>query len=284
MQKAPPSVVLRKDLSKKNDQDGYLFPFTSKNISGDAKLLPETIENLVSAKKTREIQTKAFSDLKKLASNSLQARSLLQNGVADVPSITATNNANGGANGIAPGQQQNSVGLRKRPSSHHRFGVGNASSGMSKNNTHSYDDRSHQKKNQNGLSVAQAKAMAIENAQNATQDPNLAYSFARRHGCTKDVRDMYLATRAQLPQNEHELYQKLVEAKLIEPHEAMRRPIAKKKKLNVDNDGKPKKMRYYVNKKNRLTNTHLEGTDLERKLMLAIERSAQGKDVGDGGM
>ena len=46
----------------------------------------------------------------------------------------------------------------------------------------------------------------------------------------------------------------------------------------------PQLLRYYVNKKHRITNTYLENTDLGRKLERALERQARGKDVGDGGM
>lgn len=52
----------------------------------------------------------------------------------------------------------------------------------------------------------------------------------------------------------------------------------------MDNDGKPKKRRYYERKNMRRTNTHLDGTDIGRMLARASERQALGKSVGDGGM
>jgi len=53
---------------------------------------------------------------------------------------------------------------------------------------------------------------------------------------------------------------------------------------NVDNDGKPKKRRYYERKNQRMTNTHLDGTVEGAILALALEQQKQGKSVGDGGM
>jgi hypothetical protein len=57
-----------------------------------------------------------------------------------------------------------------------------------------------------------------------------------------------------------------------------------KRKANVDNDGKPKKRRYYERKNQRMTNTHLDGTEAGAVLRLALEKQKQGKSVGDGGM
>jgi hypothetical protein len=121
-------------------------------------------------------------------------------------------------------------------------------------------------------------------AQEAASDPYLSlYSHARRHGCTKDVRQMYLATRKEIPESEAELKRLLVEHKLLEPGEEMRRPRLQKK-ANVDNDGKPKKRRYYERKNQRMTNTHLEGTEIGAVLRRATEKQKQGEAVGDGGM
>ena len=57
-----------------------------------------------------------------------------------------------------------------------------------------------------------------------------------------------------------------------------------KRKQNVDNDGKPKKRRYYERKNMRRTNTHLDGTEIGAMLARAAEKQARGGQVGDGGM
>jgi hypothetical protein len=128
---------------------------------------------------------------------------------------------------------------------------------------------------------AVADAQAV---QAAATDPCLnLYTHARRHGCTRDVRAMYLATRKFVPENEQDLYNVLLKHKLIEPGEAMRRPRLAKR-ADVDNDGKPKKRRYYERKNQRMTNVHLVGTEIGAALARATEKQKQGKAVGDGGM
>ena len=123
-----------------------------------------------------------------------------------------------------------------------------------------------------------------QKAQEVASDPFLSlYSHARRHGCTMDVRDMYLATRKEVPESEVALQRLMVENKLLEPGEKMRRPRLQKKS-NVDNDGKPKKRRYYERKNQRMTNTHLDGTEIGAILRRATEKQKQGEQVGDGGM
>ena len=49
-------------------------------------------------------------------------------------------------------------------------------------------------------------------------------------------------------------------------------------------NGKPKKKRYYERKNQRMTNVHLEGTDIGAILKRATEKQQQGQQVGDGGM
>lgn len=123
-----------------------------------------------------------------------------------------------------------------------------------------------------------------QKAQEVASNPFLSlYSHARRHGCTMDVRDMYLATRKEVPESEVALQRLMVENKLLEPGEKMRRPRLQKKS-NVDNDGKPKKRRYYERKNQRMTNTHLDGTEIGAILRRATEKQKQGEQVGDGGM
>jgi hypothetical protein len=94
---------------------------------------------------------------------------------------------------------------------------------------------------------------------------------------------MYLKTRGKVPEAEADLKAALVEHKLLEPGEEMRRARLKKR-ANVDNDGKPKKRRYYERKNQRMTNTHLEGTEIGAVLRRATEKQQQGQAVGDGGM
>ena len=57
-----------------------------------------------------------------------------------------------------------------------------------------------------------------------------------------------------------------------------------KRKADTDNDGKPKKRRYYERKSMRRTNMHLDGTEIGAMLARAAEKQNQGKSVGDGGM
>ena len=117
----------------------------------------------------------------------------------------------------------------------------------------------------------------------AAANPDLMFMKARRHGCSKDIREMYLGTRSDVPESEVDLYRLLVGNKLVEEGEAMRRPSIRNRSDNLVN-GKAKKKRYYVRKGHKITNTHLAGTEIGAVLAMASERQQQGKDVGDGGM
>lgn len=233
---APLSVVSLGDLSKRNEQDGYIRPLSEKSLPCDAALSDAAIKNLRKAMIARE-------KLQKIAhgrSGGVASQLLGSHAHASNPTTLAA------SFGTA------STTSRKRP---------NKSSSMS--SSHKHD-------------VAQARE--------AASNPDLAlYSHARRHGCTKDVREMYLATRKEIPESEAELKKLLLAHKLLEPGEEMRRPRLQKK-ANVDNDGKPKKRRYYERKNQRMTNTHLEGTEIGAVLRRATEKQKQGKSVGDGGM
>jgi hypothetical protein len=123
-----------------------------------------------------------------------------------------------------------------------------------------------------------------EDLEKAAADPYLStYRHARRHGCTKDIRELYLETRDLVPKEDKDLHQVLLEHKLIEPGEPLRpKPLAKPS--NVDGQGNPKKRRYYERKNQRWTNTHLDGSEIGRLLALAVDKQKQGKTVGDGGM
>ena len=109
------------------------------------------------------------------------------------------------------------------------------------------------------------------------------FRHARRHGCTTDIREMYLKTRSLVPETDKDLKRLLVANKLMEENEELR-PKRMAKASNVDQQGKPKKRRYYERKNQRWTNTHLEGTEIGAVLALAQEKQKQGKSVGDGGM
>ena len=138
----------------------------------------------------------------------------------------------------------------------------------------------------NDKSIAASNADTAKRSMEAKQaasNPSLSYSHAIRHGCTKDVRDMWLKTRELIPTSEVDLHKALLQHKLIEPGEKMTRPKMKRK-ADTDNDGKPKKRRYYERKSMRRTNMHLDGTEIGAMLARAAEKQNQGKSVGDGGM
>ena len=243
---AKPSVVMLKDLSKKNDQDGYIKSFNVETVPLDSHMTNQSLLNLKESKDARIKLTNSVSTLKstlKGKNNGIHTQQhhlLLSNDLTNLTSNILNSSASL---------------LRKRPPSSFKGGV---------NNTKVND--------------------AITEARNAASNPYLVYSHARRHGCTKDVRDMYLATKADIPTDPLELYKVLKQTKLIEENEPMCRPPLIKKRMNVDNDGKPKKRRYYERKNQRFTNWHLHGTEIGAALARAAERQQQGKSVGDGGM
>lgn len=239
---APLSVVSLQDLSKKNEQDGYIRPLSEKILPVDHHLSDSTIANLQKARQARELLIRlAHGRSGGVASQLLGSHAHASNPVTLAASF-----------GTAA-----MTGSRKRP--------------LKSSGRETHKDQHSQKDN---------AVLARE----AAADPFLAlYTHARRHGCTKDVREMYLATRKDVPESDVELKRLLLEHKLLEPGEELRRPRLKRK-ANVDNDGKPKKRRYYERKNQRMTNTHLEGTEIGAVLRRAQERQKQGEQVGDGGM
>jgi TFA2 Winged helix domain 2 len=241
---APLTVTSMTDLSKKNLVDGYVRPFNEKNISIDKPLSKEALGNLIKAKEARKLLHKLVGG----RGHSTGATSQLLSNLAH-SSNPAT---------LAASFSSGMAGSRKRPAA--------------KNKVEGSTTNVDQVRND-------AKAV-----QEAASNPNLfLYSHARRHGCTSDVREMYLQTRNLIPTDEKELYNLLIEHKLLEPGEAWRRPKLAKK-ADVDNDGKKKKRRYYERKNQRITNTHLVGTAVGALLADAAEKQKQGKSVGDGGM
>jgi len=250
---APLSVVSLIDLSKRNEVDGYIRPLSAKLLPLDGALSQAAEKNIQSAKAARE-------RLQKLAhgrSGGVTGQLLGSHAHAANPTTLALSFAGSAA----------SSSLRR----HHA-----SSSSNSRANNSSTPITASQAAEQRELTK-----VALEQA---ASDPALSlYSHARRHGCTRDVRDMYLATRPLVPESDQQLHQLLLQHKLMEPGEQMRRPRLKRSS-NVDNDGKPKKRRYYEPKKQRMTNTHLEGTEIGAVLARAAETQRQGRSVGDGGM
>jgi hypothetical protein len=296
---APLSVVSHQDLSSRNEVDGYIRPFTAKKVPLDDTLSQAAQTNLLAAKAARETLTKlahsmgSGSGTAGGASGSGGGGSRHNNTHSTIGIVnqltgsyaSATNPTTLAASLSSTTTQQHhhhtSSGIhqRKRPTS-------NVSSLSYHNNPQQQQQQQQQRLN--SASIVSTK-VALEKA---AQDPALAlYNHARRHGCTKDIRDMYFATRKYVPESDQELNKLLVEYKLLEPNEVMRRPrlmniksLSQSISSNLDNDGKPKKRRYYERKNQRMTNTHLEGTEIGALLALAAEKQKQGKSVGDGGM
>lgn len=262
-----------KDLSKKNDVDGYTRTFDATTIPLDDGLSEQVgIKNLQAAKQARET-------LHKIAGGGDASGGALRNvtgGPCSVllssfaseknPALLAgafaksvTSGARGGSAAVMPGGRKRPTAMAKRT-----------------DGTSSSNDKA------GSASSADTLKRSTE-AKQAASDPALSYTHAIRHGCTKDVREMWLQTRELIPTSEVDLHKALLENKLIEPGEKMTRPRMKRK-ANVDNDGKPKKRRYYERKNMRMTNTHLDGTEIGAMLARAREKQNQGKAVGDGGM
>jgi len=284
---APPSVVSMKELSKKNEVDGYVRRFDSRTLPLDGTLSENGgIGALTKAKEARE-------RLHSIA------------GGGEGGSGSGTGAGMRGVTGGASATLLSSFATEKNPSIlagvfaksvAASFGMGRAGGGgggggrkrpTAKINSRQRDGSGlgggHGLRGGRTALDAEAVKAAVENARSAALDPALSHSHAVRHGCTKDVRDMYLETLASIPTSEVELHKMLLENKLIDPGEKMSRPRMKRK-ANVDNDGKPKKRRYYERKNMRRTNMHLDGTDIGAMLAIAAEKQSQGKSVGDGGM
>ena len=240
---APLSVTSRQDLSKRNEIDGYVRPFTNKALPLDGPLSMAAKENLQKAKDARQLVHELAGGRGHSAGAGQFLSSLAH---ATNPASLAASFASAVVGGS-----------RKRPAA---------------------------PKGSHSAATVEEVRKAVQLAQEAAADPHLSlYTHARRHGCTKDVRDMYLKTRSLVPTDEMELYKLLVEHKLLDDGEAWRRDKLERK-ANVDNDGKPKKRRYYVRKNQKLTNQHLDGTAIGAVLADAAEKQKQGKSVGDGGM
>jgi len=268
---APLSVVSLMELSKRNEQDGYIRPFGASKIPLDAALTDEALQNLKSAKEAREKLHKLAHNINGARSGMSTAAQLLSsNAHASNPATLAQSFAM--ANTTAGATAAGSGTIRKRPTKTNY----SQDSNLSSNNPNQPNTTATAKQN---------KQQAVQAQQAAAMDPALGlYSHARRHGCTKDVRNMYLSFSSAIPESDAELQALLVKHQLLESDELLRRPRLSKRGTNTDNDGKPKKRRYYERKNQRMTNTHLEGTEIGAVLRRAQEVQAQGKSVGDGGM
>mmetsp|Transcript_37649 Transcript_37649/g.91557 ORF Transcript_37649/g.91557 Transcript_37649/m.91557 type:complete len:520 (+) Transcript_37649:124-1683(+) len=246
----PLSVVALAEMpNHKRNESQYIRNFNRKMIPTDSPLPELAIQNLQKSKEARELLLKAAHG----RSGSAASKLLGSDAYYENPSTLA-----------------NQVGT-------HTAGA------RLKRPHHSNSSNSSMKVKE--VDVQNKQKQEAEAAKTAAQDKYLSsYSHARRHGCTKDVRALYLATRNKVPSTEPELKQLMVENKLLEPSEQMRRPRMQKRKNGKDNDGKPKKKRYYERKGQRMTNTHLDGTAIGAVLAQAFERQRQGEQVGDGGM
>ena len=245
---APPSVSLRKELSKKNDSDGYVRPFDEKLIPLDHKLESNARRNIRSAREAHDLLHKIAVSGHRVTGGAC-AKLLSSNASSDNPDDLAAEFASTASSG--------SSSVRRRANSH-RGSI---------------------------TSHHAAASTQIEAAKNAASNPALLYNHARRYGCTIDVRDLYLGTKNEipLPEQEVDIYNLMLKNKLLDPDEAMRRPRMARNE-NLGDDGKPKKRRYYERKGQRMTNTHLVGTEIGQALARAMEKQQQGKTVGDGGM
>jgi len=257
---APPSVVSMKDLSKKNEVDGYCRKYDGKTIPLDNPLSEHGgIINLVKSREARErLHSIAGGEGK---GGGAGMRGVTGGATSTLLSSFATEKNPTVLAGVFSKSVAASFGMG-------RTGGGATSAGGRKRpgiKTRRPGDTTHGgppgSKGGNRTLDAEAIKAAVETAKQASSDPSLSYSHAIRHGCTKDVREMYLATLPEIPTSEGDLHKALLEHKLIEPGEKFSRPRMKRK-ANVDNDGKPKKRRYYERKNMRRTNVHLDGTEI----------------------
>lgn len=240
---APLSVTSLDDLPRRNELDGYIRPFDSRTIPLDGSLSATAEENIQHAKIARERLLKL------------------------------THGRTGGVTGPLLGSMAHSSNPQTLATS---LIGGSASSKRKRPGTKTSASTS-------GTSGA-ASAEYQKSLEEAAGDKALGlYKHAVRHGCTKDIRAMYLETRDLVPSADSDLRQKMVDEKLLDPGEKFRLERLAKTD-DVDEDGKKKKRRYYIRKGNKITNTHLEGTPIGAVLALAAERQRQGNSVGDGGM
>jgi hypothetical protein len=269
---APPSVTLHKELSKKNEVDGYVRPFEKSVFPLDNILTSECWANLQKAKELRDTLGTVTTQLKSSMKSS------------------------GGARGISRHNQQalsgmTSSAIRRRPTKHLNAAAARRSTGVNSGHGMSSDNSALVATANGGVGNGYGKhgeevdtKALMEQFRDIQSDPILnSYSQARRHGCTTDIKTMYLQTIEDVPEDELDLYKMMIKHKLLEEHEPIRRPRLSKNSSHDGQGGKPKKRRYYERKNQRITNTHLVGTEMGSILAAAQVAAAQGKDVGNEG-
>lgn len=252
---APKSATSNKDLSRKNDADGYIRPYTNKIIPLDHPLSTDAVTNIQQGKQ-------ALSKLHKIASAG--GRGATGGASAQLLSSNATSdNFEALVEKFAFTTGQGSSSARRRPTN---------------NRNHFFHSHQGQKK--------KAASSHMEEAAKAAKDSSLIYSHARRHGCTLDVRELYLKTKDEIPvpENEVEIFKLMIQYKLLDKNSKMKNPRMSEENKNLDKDGRPMKRRYYIKKSDQLRNDHLKDTAIGELLQAALDKQQQGKAVGDGGM
>ena len=274
---APLTVTSYKDLSKKNDAEGYIRPFTTKIISLDHSLSTESIQNIRQGKEALTKLQKAASTVGggggRGITGGVSSQLLSSNATSDnyetlVEKFVFTSGGGGGHLG-------STSAARRRPTTT----TGATSMMMSGKSHYHLSQYGHKKKDSSSSSH-------IEEVTQAAKDPTLIYNHPRRHGCTLDLRELYLATKNDVPkpENEIEIFNMMIEYKLLDKNSKMKRPRMSEQNRSVDKDGKPMKRRYYVKKSDQLRNDHLKNTEIGDILQAALDKQSQGKAVGDGGM
>ena len=187
---APLSVTSSQDLPKRNEVDGYIHSFDSQTLPLDNDLSPQGVANIKQAKETRERLAK----------------------VAHGGRISS-GGGGGGSLGVLVGQALGSWAHSSNPTA--LAGVAASSSAASSSSSSSalssaarrrHDNRNTLGSTNNSQGGAGAQPPTKEELIQAASDVALAtYSHAWRHGCTKDIREMYMATSSLVPDNDIEL-------------------------------------------------------------------------------
>mmetsp|Transcript_3209 Transcript_3209/g.7327 ORF Transcript_3209/g.7327 Transcript_3209/m.7327 type:complete len:290 (+) Transcript_3209:1132-2001(+) len=217
---------MMRDLSKKNDAEGYVHSFAERVIPLDGRPPTEAAENLRKAKAARERLHKVAGSIKSAKSGggtssrvgvSGGASSQLLSshaGAANPESLAAAfvssfkaaaETAAGGSGGRIPGGAPGSGAVRKRTVA--ISGRPSAAAAAAGGPTASSSNSSN-----GGKSEGRKRTVTdmVQDAKEAAMDPSLYYIHARRHGCTKDVRQMFLATRADVPESEVVLHKLMI--------------------------------------------------------------------------
>jgi len=259
--KAPPSVTNQTHLSRKNISEGYIRPFNKDHLPLDHDLIPDAMGHMRAAKLARkELQKMAVGGSRGIGGSAISTL-LSCHASADNPETLAKAVASSG---------HHAGGNRRRPTASAQLGRN-----ITSNNS------------QGGAGSRKVAAERIEQLRKSASNPALIYNRVRRHGCTVDVRNMYLSTNSAVPTQDPDgvaIHRLMVKYKLLEPNEPVRRTPTEKVRTNLGADGKKKKKRYYERKGQRITNTHLDGTSVGLYLKAASDKQHKGESIGDGGM